>query len=188
MKLVKTKGPTKLDTRRRRLREEKWKGAASFVWDRADERGFVTIPRTLPLLASLIKHLSAKNDASRVYLDLWGRVYDQGVVEVHDEKQFAMSAGYPDNSRNVRSWQERMAELEKLGFILTEPSAARKYGFVLVLHPHAVVELMHRQDASRIPDWWWRLYRERISEIGAKLPDVDKFAEFVTQMRKRKAS
>src|SRR5579862_9952560 len=101
------RAPTRPDIKRRKIREEHWKGAGKFIWDRSEEKGFVTVPRTLPLIVALIKHLSLKNDASRVYLDLWGRSYDQGVVEVNDEKQFAMSSGYADNSRNVRSWQER---------------------------------------------------------------------------------
>lgn len=168
-----SKTPTKTDTRRRKIRDERWVGAVKYLWHRAEEPGFVTIPRTLPLIGTLIKVLVPKTDASRVYIDLWGRVFDQGLVEINDEMQFAMSAGYPEGSRNVRTWQERMRTLEELGFILTSPSASRRYGFVLILHPHKVVELMNLERPAVIPSWWWSLYRERLRDIGARIPGPD---------------
>ena len=189
VRLVNLNAPTKQDQRRVRLRDERWERADKLVWSRQVEDGFVTIPRTLPLIATLIKRLSEKGaDGSRVYLDLWGRVFDQGLVEVNDEKEFALCAGVADNTRTIRAWQERMRELEELGFIITAPSASRKYGFVLLLHPHAVVHLIHQDNPHRIPGWWLDLYRDRVDKIGAKMPDMAEFAQIVSKARARKAS
>src|SRR5438067_8618891 len=100
--------------RRQVLRNQLFTGSSKKVWSRTDEDGFATIPRTLPLIATLIRLLTDDLDASRVYVDLWGRVYDEGLVDVLDEEEFAASCGYATPTRNVRTWRERIEALQEL--------------------------------------------------------------------------
>src|SRR4051812_7546741 len=62
-----------LEQKRRRVRTELWPGSENLYYNRKSEIGFTTIPRTLPLICSLIRAITHKGegDASRVYLDLW---------------------------------------------------------------------------------------------------------------------
>lgn len=51
--------------RRLELRDQLWPDASSVVWNRKEEKGFCTIPRTLPLVMTLIDQLEKGKDASR---------------------------------------------------------------------------------------------------------------------------
>lgn len=162
---------TKVALRRQELRDNLWPGEAGGLWHRTTEDGYSTIPRTLPLVMTLIDELKGKGrDISRVYFDLWCRQIDDSFVEVSDEESFAYSSGYSTPGRNVRSWRERIEMLRELGFISVQPNGSRKYGYILLHHPHRVVcELRAREKVS---DAWWGAFSKRASEIGANLPSV----------------
>jgi hypothetical protein len=118
-------------------------------------------------MLSLIKDLTKKLDASRVYLELWCRVFDEGLIEVRDEEAHAFASGYESPGRNVRTWQERIKTLEEFGFIKTNPSGSKKYGHILLIHPHRVVEELKAQD--RVPEKWWGAYVQRATEVGSHI-------------------
>jgi len=75
--------------RRELKRNTLWADAEKNVWNRKTEKGYCTIPRTLPLIMTLIDYLSPKERgrASRVYHELWCRAYDEGFVELADEAE-----------------------------------------------------------------------------------------------------
>ena len=157
------------DERRIALRDSLWKGANGRVWSRTEEDGFSTIPRTLPLIGTLIRLLTKDLDASRAYIDLWGRVYDEGFVDVLDEEEFAASCGYATSGRNVRTWRERIEALVALGLVEVRPKGTRKFGYLLLVHPHDAVQRLRKTRKNEIPDWWWSLFSKRVAEIGATL-------------------
>lgn len=150
--------------KRKRIRDSLWSNANALVWDRKTEKGFCTVPRTLPLVLSLIKHLTKSLDASRVYLELWCRVFDEGLIEVRDEEAHAYASGYESPKRNIRSWQERIKTLEEFGFIKTKPSGSKKYGHILLIHPHRVVQDLKAK--GQVPERWWGAYVQRATEVG----------------------
>ena len=153
------------------LRDQLWPDSPEVVWDRTDrkEKGFTTLPRTVPLVGALIRHLTDRLDASRAYFDLWGRSWDGGLVEIDDEEELAASCGYTTSKRNVRTWRERMVTLEQLGFIRIKPRGTRKYGYVLLVHPHDAVQRLRHDDEHDVPEWWWTLFLKRTNEIRAVL-------------------
>jgi len=165
------KAPHKLAVRRLGLRDQLWPGVAETLWHRTTEDGYSTVPRTLPLIMTLIDDLKGKGkDISRVYFDLWCRQVDDCFVEVTDEESFAYSSGYPTQGRNVRSWRERIDMLADLGFIAIQPNGSRKYGYILLWHPHRVVLELRAQ--GRVGDPWWGAFSKRVSEVGAELPSA----------------
>lgn len=169
------KPPRKAEVRRREFRDALWPDANTIAYDRHVEKGFATIPRTLPIVATLVKELTARIDASRVYLDLWGRAFDDGLVEIDDEFEFAYACGYNFPSRARRTWHERMARLEDLGFIRAKAKGPRRFGYVLLVHPHLAVQQLRA--AGQLPGWWVELFDRRIREIGATLPSPELVSE-----------
>lgn len=166
---VAPKALTKVALRRQELRDRLWPDEASKLWHRTTEDGYSTIPRTLPLIMTLIDELKGKSrDISRVYFDLWCRQIDDSFVEVNDEESFAYSSGYSTPGRNVRSWRERVELLSELGFVSVQPNGSRKYGYILLHHPHLVVCELRAQ--GKVSDAWWGAFSKRASEIGALLP------------------
>lgn len=101
---------------RTNLRDRFWPGAKA--WTGEDSKGWFRAPRTLPLLLTLLKSkaLSGRQDPSSVYLTLWARHLDSGIVEITNERELAYEAEYTGN-RALRTWQERMRLLKSLGFI-----------------------------------------------------------------------
>jgi hypothetical protein len=170
-KAAQPKPPNKAALRRRELRDRLWVGEGEKLWHRTTEDGYSTIPRTLPLVMTLIDDLKRKGrDISRVYFDLWCRQIDDSFVEVTDEESLAYSSGFSTPGRNVRSWRERIEMLRELGFISVQPNGSRKYGYILLHHPHRVVCELREQD--KVSDPWWGAFSKRASEIGAIMPSL----------------
>ena len=153
--------------RRRMLRDSLWPGATKIVWTRHTDDGYSTVPRTIPMIMTLINLLEKNVDASRVYGELWSRVSDEGFIEMVDEDEHAYACGYV-TPRSARSWQERMDVLVDLGFIKAKPKAGWKYGYVLLVHPHDVVETLMKTRGKDIPEGWRSLYLQRLAQIGAR--------------------
>ena len=150
------------------MRDQLWPGEADRLWHRRTEQGFSTIPRTLPLVMTLIDDLKGKGkDTSRVYLDLWCRQMDDSFVEVTDEDAFAYSCGYSTPGRNVRTWRERIDILRDMGFIGVRPNGSRRYGYILLYHPHKVVAEV--QKSGKVSLEWWGAFAKRATEVGAVL-------------------
>jgi hypothetical protein len=157
---------------RRTLRDQLWPDAAEKLWHRTTEDGYSTVPRTLPLVMTLIDELKDKGrDISRVYFDLWCRQMDDSFVDVVDEEGFAYSSGFTTVGRNVRSWRERIDVLRDLGFISIQPNGSRKFGYILLNHPHRVVLALRAE--GKVGDGWWGAFSKRVSEIGTELPTVE---------------
>lgn len=159
------------EEKRRKLRDQVFAGAAGDLWNRRQVNGFTTIPRTLGLVMTLIEQLAERkkgHDVSRTYFELWCRAFDDYLIEVTDAEAFAFSAGFVNRGRNVRSWEERVATLEELGFIRTAPNGSKKRGYILLLDPHLVVKRL--QADGKISAEWWGAYTKRASEVGYVLP------------------
>jgi len=161
------------EKKRRAKRDRLWDDAETVVYDKRAEAGFCTVPRTLPLIAALIRHLSAEAPA-RVYTDLWFRQRDDGFVDAVDPEEMAQCAGYPNPPRNLSTWREAIERLVGLGFIRTESKGTRKHRWVLILHPHDVVERLREDQPDSIPPWWWDMFTSQVEDIGATLRGTPK--------------
>lgn len=156
--------------KRERIRDSLWADAKKVIWSRKTEDGYCSVPRTLPLVMTLINLLSPKGsgDASRVYHELWCRAFDEGFVDIIDEEEHAFASGYVSKGRSVRSWRERMDVLVDLGFIKVKPKGSRKHGYVLLVHPDIAVEALRKAGQQGILDSWYHAYSKRMIEIGAQ--------------------
>jgi hypothetical protein len=127
------------------------------LWTGEKEMGWFSVPRSLPLIMTLLssKELSGGKDLSSVYLDLLSRQKGEGVIEMAHEADHAFAAGYVGN-RASRTWQERMAILEEIGFIRTVKIGNLRYRFVAIIHPTTAIHRLRMQ--KRIPDSWWNVY------------------------------
>ena len=164
-----------IDRKQRELRDRIWPEAASWIWDRNDKanvKGFATIPRLLPLVMILVKELSGKGegDARMAYLELWGRARDNHIISITDEEDIAYASNCTKQKRAVRTWADHMKVLERLGFILIASDGNRDIGHILLLNPLAVAARLHKE--GKTPARWWSTFTRRATEIGAKIPDA----------------
>jgi hypothetical protein len=140
-----------------KLRQKLWPD--DDPWTGKEEVGWVKMPRTFPLILRLLdsKELSGAQNLSNTYLELWGRQSEAGVIEISQELDHVYASGYSSN--RVRSWRERMALLEELGFIKSQPASGQQYKYVLLIHPTIAVQKL--RDQGRIDNEWWTTYVAR---------------------------
>jgi hypothetical protein len=149
--------------RRRAARKEFWPD--EIAWTGENEKGWFRAPRTLPLLLALLssKKVSGNTDPTRVYVELLARHVDEGVVQMATDEEHAFAAGY-DGERGVRSWRERMRLLEEIGVIKIRRMGAKRFAYVLLVHPNVFVAAL--RDADKVDEQWSESYRHRRLETG----------------------
>jgi len=153
--------------RRRAQRDALWPEASAVVFPTV-AGGWSQMPRTVPMIASLIDHISGKDKPGRLYITLWSYEYGDGFVEIPDPAQVALEAGYFTN-RAERTFSERIAQLKTMGFIKTASVGMRDDAFLLLVDPHRVVAQIHTIDPEHIPERWWTAFKARCALIGVKL-------------------
>ena len=150
--------------RRTRLRKELWPDVTDdMIWSRETFKGFTSIPRTMPIIMTIIDTLS-KTSSGNVYFGIWCKAFDDFVVEVRDEYDMAFSCGYT-GARAVRSWRERISVLESNGFVKSSKSPVGSYRYILVLDPHKAVNRLFGHSA--ISKEYFDIFRQTLISIGA---------------------
>ncbi len=136
------------------------------VWTGGEhDKGWFKAPRTLPLVLALIqsKSLTGSSDPTTVYLELLSRQFGEGVVEIQNEAEHAYAAGYT-SSRAIRTWQDHMRCLEKLGFIRIKGIGKHAFKYVALVHPVAALEQLRNQ--GLVPEDWWAAFTDRRIQTG----------------------
>lgn len=161
-------GGKTIGKRRRLRRDELWPDAESVIFQPAFG-GWAQMPRTIPMIASLIDMLGGKREtAGRLYITLWAHEFGDGLVEVNDPALLAFEAGYTTN-RGERTFEERITLLESLNFLRSKSLGPRTHGVLLLLDPHAVVYQLREKDPKRVPDAWWSAFQARCRAVGIVL-------------------
>jgi len=173
------KNPTTRDKKLEGLREVLWPGSEGRVWSAAKETGYCCVPRVLPLLQLLMKDKTVMGgaqagDCGPVYLELMTHSRGQGIVEIISEGEHAYLAGY-SGSRALRTWRERIASLEKAGFLEIRPRPNQAIGFILLVHPHLAVTSL--KEKGKLPEGWWETYQRLQREHGASTPKPQRVAK-----------
>ncbi len=161
---------TSAQEHRERIRDEFWPEEIAWTGEKP-EKGWFRAPRTLPLVFMLLrseKITGTKLDPTGVYLELHARHRDTGIVEMAAEGEHSYAAGYA-GPRGVRTWQERMLLLEKIGLIKSRKSGNQRYNHVLLVHPTIVVKKLY--DDGKIDQLWWDTYRQRQIETKERTYD-----------------
>lgn len=136
----------------------------SDLWNRKQTDGWLTIPRTMPLILRIMDSLCSGKPVSSVYLELWCRTYELSFVVASKQREMAFYAGFA-GERGESTWRSRMAELQKLGFIEAIEGPGGRYNYILIHDPHKVIEKLHTE--KRIQAALYNALQERLTEIGA---------------------
>jgi hypothetical protein len=156
-----------------KLCKDLWPDAKdSELWLQEDrsKKGFVWMPRPMPLFINLINDISKHVTdgkavpAGRSYLVLWCRVRDGAFLDIENDAVAALDAGY-GGERNVATWRAHLRILKDLGFIDYKPGPSGPFEFILLWNPYHVVKKLKAkgwmQEATYIA------IRKRTLEIGA---------------------
>jgi hypothetical protein len=163
----------KIAQRQLELRTRLWPEMTDgHIWRRQYHHGFTTIPRTMPLILSIMDDLAGA-PVAMAYLELWGRSFDEGFVTLSKPREIAFHAGF-DGQRGERTWRAKMKALADLGFIHTQGGASGAMSYALILNPYLVVRRLHDLKAPGLREDKYNALVERAGEIGAddfNMPD-----------------
>ena len=155
------------DAKRLILRTRLWPDTKnSALWLRKDRIGFTTIPRTMTLIGRIMDQLAGKGfPVFSTYFSLWCRVYDEGIVEIRNDRELAFESGF-SGPRGEVTWRGRMRILQNLGLIDIRPGLASDMQYVLILNPILVIVDVYDQKKIK-EDVAFAALMARLIEVGA---------------------
>lgn len=165
--IVGKKPRKKIAQRQLELRQRLWpKITDSHIWRRQHHHGFTTIPRTMPLILSIMDDL-AGTPVSMAYLELWGRAFDEGFVTLSKPREIAFHAGF-DGQRGERTWRAKMKAIADLGFIKIQAGPSGGMSYALILNPYFVIRRLHERKTPGLREDKYNGLVDRAGEIGAE--------------------
>jgi hypothetical protein len=156
--------------RRKQLRDQLWPDVhESSLWLRKQRQGFTTIPRSMNLIGRIMDHHSGKGyPLEQTYLTLWCWVFDEGLVEIKNPREFAFESGF-GGPRGEATWRARMRRLQELGFIKSKPGLTGEFQFVLIMNPFLAIEDLYKAGPK---DMAYNALLSRMAHVGASDLDV----------------
>lgn len=160
--------PSKYLRKVRALREKLWPEVDfdAQLWNRKRNDGFVSMPRTMPLIIGIIDDLTKGAPAGMTYAELWCRAYDEMYVSLSKTKELAFHSGFI-GQRAERTWAEKIRKLDELGFISVKPGQAGALSHALIFNPYLVIKTLHDAKTIGISEEKYNALVERAIDIGA---------------------
>lgn len=162
---TKKKRVSAAEKKRRAIREAVWPGLdEERLWRRLESTGFITIPRTLPLIVEIINCMTKGKPAGAAYFELWCRSFDECFVDMDDEDGMAFSTGFT-GQRATSTWRDRIRALQNLGFIDVQTKGGKSYA--LIYNPYQVIYQHHLNKTSGLTGDHYTALEIRVAGIGA---------------------
>jgi len=164
----------KIARRQLELRQRLWPEVNDeHLWLRKTHHGFATIPRTMPIILSIMDDLAGGQPVSSTYLELWGRAFDEAFVTLSKPREMAFHAGFT-GQRGERTWKGRLKILADLGFISLKEGPSGAMSYALIHNPYLVVRRLREKKHPGLREDKLNALLDRAIEIGAEdfdLPD-----------------
>jgi hypothetical protein len=151
------------------MRNKLWPSVKdSELWLRQNSNGFITIPRTMPLVMNIMDEITKGKPVSSTYFELFCRSFDECFVVLNKPTEMAFHAGFT-GQRAERTWRDRMEKLKKLGYIDIKPGPSGALSYALIYNPYLVTKLLH--ETGLVTEEKFNALIMRAVEIGAE--DLD---------------
>lgn len=147
-------------------REILWPGAEPWLWHRKANKGFATIPKTMPIILQIMDDLSNGKPVSSTYLGLWCDTWDNSMVSISKPTEMAHAAGFT-GQRAVYTWMGRIKILQQLHFIDVKAGKSGPISQVLIWNPHRIIRWHYGQKTPHLNEAAFNALVERAFEIGA---------------------
>lgn len=158
---------TAIAKRQLALRDQLWPEQQEFLWNRRENKGFATIPKTLPLILNIMDDMTKGAPVSSTYLALWCATWDNSYVAITKPTEMSIIAGF-GGQRGEHTWAGRMKKLQELHFISIKPGKSGPMSHVVIWNPHTIIRYHH--DVAHTPGLTEASFTgllERAMEIGA---------------------
>ncbi|MBI1360263.1 MAG: hypothetical protein GC155_08265 [Alphaproteobacteria bacterium] len=155
------------------LRDHLFEGAAPWLWDRKINKGFATIPKTMPLVMNIMDDMTKGAPVSSTFLSLWCSTWDNSFVVINKPLDLAHAAGF-GGQRGEHTWAARMKKLQELKFIDFKAGKSGPFNHVIIYNPHFVIRHHYELGTPGLTEASYTALIEAAMDIGAKdmLPDT----------------
>ena len=147
-------------------RELLWPGTDTWLWHRKANKGFATIPKTMPIVLQIMDDLSNGKPLSATYLGLWCATWDNSMINVAKPNEMAHAAGFT-GQRAAYTWQGRINLLKELRFIDVKAGKSGPISHILLWNPHYTIRWHHSMKTPGLVEANFNALLERALEIGA---------------------
>lgn len=156
----------RIEEKRKKLRDSLWPNLdESQIWLRENSKGWLTIPRAMPLVLRIMDSLATKGKPiSATYLDLWCRNYDNAFVTVNNPREMAFFSGFT-GERAESTWRTRIYSLKELDFIDVK-EGVNPIGYILIYNPFKTIKKHY--DRGNIYESYYNALIQRMIEVGAE--------------------
>jgi len=149
------------------VRELHWPGAMPSLWHRSANKGFATIPKTMPLILKIMDEMTKGAPVSSTYLTLWCSTWDNSFVVLSKPGDMANAAGF-GGQRGEHTWATRMKKLKELHFIDIKAGKSGPMSNAIIWNPHMVLRWHHAQKTPGLTEASYNSLIEWALDIGAK--------------------
>lgn len=153
-------------TTRRAHRNVLWPSVDQWLWHRTTNKGFATIPKTMPHILQIMDDLSNGKPLSTTYLGLWCETWDDFMANLSKQQEMAHAAGFT-GQRAIYTWAGRIQLLHDLGFIDIKPGKSGLMSHALIWNPHRVIRWHHERKTPGLTEGNFNALLERAVEVGA---------------------
>ena len=143
-----------------------WPGADPYLWHRTANKGFATIPKTMPIILQILDDLGDGKRLSPTYLGLWCSTWDNSMVNISKSGEMAHAAGFT-GERAAYTWTARIKRLQELQFIDVKPGRSGPISHVLIWNPHRIIRYHHGRKTPGLVEANFNSLLERAFEVGA---------------------
>jgi hypothetical protein len=144
-----------------------WPGIEAILWNRKENKGFTTIPKTMPLVLKIMDEMSNGKPVSPTYLGLWCATWDNSFVNITKANEMAHAAGF-SGQRAEYTWAARMKILKQLLFIDIKPGKTGPISYVIIPNPHKIIQYHHDKKTPGLLEASYNMLIDRALDIGAK--------------------
>lgn len=148
-------------------RDTFWPNNEAHLWNRKANKGFATIPKTMPLILQIMDDMSDRHPLSSTYMGLWCSTWDNSFVVISKPQEMAHAAGF-SGQRAEYTWRARMKLLEELEFISTKPGKAGPFSYVIVWNPHYVIRRHYARKTPGLVEATYNALLDWAIDVGAK--------------------
>lgn len=136
----------------------------SDFWSK-DNKGFVCVPRSMPIIMLIMDHFSPNKPISKTYFSLWCRCFDEMVVKADNKIVLATEAGF-SGERKVTTWKSRIEKLEELGFLKRQETFDGD--LIVLINPFKVILQLFETDNSNALAVLKDALETRVLEVNSK--------------------
>lgn len=151
--------------KQQQLRDHLWPGKETWLWDRKKQKGFTTIPKTMPLILKIMDEMTKGTPVSATYLTLWCHTWDNNFVILNKNADMANASGF-GGQRGEHTWASRMKMLHDLEFIDIKPGKSGPLGNAILWNPHYILRWHHHIKTPGLTESSYNALIETALDVG----------------------